>query len=239
MTSTQTSHTWSAALEDLETGLAHDFYREIHKGIRYALFHTTMRAGRADVGDAEQIDDLLARCTDLVDLLDLHHHHEDGFIQPLLVTHAPQLGAVVEAQHVDIDAGVARLRQLGDRLATASHLARGTVAHRLYLDLTGFTGVYLDHQLFEESQVMPALCAAVPASELESLHIALRQSVAPDVMADIMRVMLPAMNVGERADMLGGMSMAPAEVFAVFRAAAEAVLTPAEFAEVATRIGLI
>ena len=85
---------------------------------------------------------------------------------------------------------------------------------------------------------MPALCAAVPTSELESLHAAIRQSVAPPVMADVMAVMLPAMNVGERADMLGAMSMAPAEVFAVFRRAAKAALTPVEFAEVAARIGL-
>ena len=57
-------------------------------------------------------------------------------------------------------------------------------------------------------------------------------------MARCMIVMLPAMNVDERVEMLGGMAMAPPEVFAIFRAAAEAALTPAQFAVVAERIGL-
>ena len=62
---------------------------------------------------------------------------------------------------------------------------------------------------------MPALRAAVPTDELFALDMALRASVPPPVMADVMRFMLPAMNVDERADMVGGMSMAPPEVFAV------------------------
>ena len=238
MTSTLTSTAVSAVAEDAETGVAHDLYREIHKGIRYALFHTTMHAGRLDAGDADDVENLLCRCTDLVELLHLHHHHEDGFVQPLLDAHAPALAAAVGSQHDAIESGLTELRRLGQQLTIVSHSGRDTVAHRLYLHLSRFTGEYLDHQLLEELQVMPALCAAVPTSELESLHAALRQSVAPPVMADVMAVMLPAMNVGERADMLGGMSMAPAQVFAVFRRAAEAALTPAEFAEVATRIGL-
>ena len=238
MTSTLTSAAVSAAPDDDEIGVAHDLYREIHKGIRYALFHTTMHAGRLDVGDADDVDDLLCRCTDLVELLHLHHHHEDGFVQPLLDVHAPALAAAVGAQHDAVESGLAELRRLGEQLTTVSHLGRDTVAHRLYLHLSRFTGEYLDHQLLEELQVMPALCAAVPPSELESLHAAIVQSIAPPVMADCMSVMLPAMNVGERAEMLGAMSMAPPEVFAVFRRAAKGALTPAEFAEVATRIGL-
>ena len=238
MTSLMTSAAVSAAPDHAETDVAHDLYREIHKGIRYALFHTTMHAGRLDVADADDVEDLLCRCTDLVELLHLHHHHEDRFVQPLLDVHAPALAAAVGAQHDAIEGGLTELRRLGERLTTVSHLGRDTVAHRLYLHLSRFTGEYLEHQLLEELEVMPALGAVMPTSELESLHAAIRESVAPRVMADVMAVMLPAMNVGERADMLGGMSMAPAEVFRVLRRAAEAALTPAEFAEVATRIGL-
>ncbi len=112
------------------------------------------------------------------------------------------------------------------------------MAHRLYLELTRFTATYLDHQLWEEQRVMPALCAAVDVADLEALHMELKQSIAPDVMARFMMVMLPAMNVDERVDMLGGMSMAPPPVWAIFRGAAEAALTSAQFAVVAERIGL-
>lgn len=50
-------------------------------------------------------------------------------------------------------------------------------------------------------------------------------------------VMLPAMNVYERSDMLAGSSMAPPEAFAAFCSAAEA-LGEERFAAVARRIGL-
>ncbi len=226
-------------LESIEVGLPHDLYSEIHKGIRYAMFHTTMQAGSVDVGDAEQVDDLAARCNHLINMLHMHHHHEDVFARPLLRTVAPDLGSDVEAQHGAVDDGIEQLTVLGRRLAGASALARTHVAHRLYLDLTRFTAVYLEHQLFEETVVMPVLCDAVPISELEAIHMELRQSIPLDVLIDTMGVMLPAMNIGERAGMLGGLSMAPPEVFAVVRAAAESILTPAQFAEVSMRIGLI
>ncbi len=224
--------------ESIETGLPHDFYREIHKGIRYAMFHTTMQAGSVDVGKADQVDDLLARCTDLIDILHLHHHHEDQFTKPLLDAVAPDLSALVEAQHVAVDEGIEQLTTLGRRLGDASVLARSNIAHRMYLDLTRFTAVYLDHQLYEETVVMPALCDAIDVCELEAVHMTLRQSIPLDVLVDTMAVMLPAMNIGERTDMLAGLSMAPAEVFAVVRRAAESILTPAQFAEIANRIGL-
>lgn len=228
----RTGHDWTGS------GLPHDLYREIHKGIRYAMFHTTMQAGSVDAGDAEQVADLLARCTDLIDILHMHHHHEDEFGRPMLERVAPALSATVEAQHTVVEEGITQIVTLGNRLANASGLARSHVAHQLYLDLTRFTAVYLDHQLYEETVVMPALCSAIPVTELEAIHMALRQSIPLDVLVHTMGIMLPAMNVGERADMLGGMSLAPAEVFGVIRRAAQSILTPAQFAEVAARIGL-
>jgi hypothetical protein len=240
MAAMTTSQTLSTApeVDSFELGLPHDFYREIHKGIRYAMFHTTMQAGTVDVADTDQVEQLVDRCTDLIDILHLHHHHEDDFVQPLLASIAPDLSATVEAQHGSVDDGIEQLGLLGRRLSTASHLARSNAAHRLYLDLTRFTAVYLDHQLFEETVVMPTLCAAVPVTELEAVHMTLRQSIPLDVLVDTMGVMLPAMNVAERSDMLAGMSLAPAEVFSVIRSAAESILTPEQFSVVADRIGL-
>jgi hypothetical protein len=243
MTSIQTPtaiHTLTSGThhESIEVGLPHDFYRLIHKGIRYTMFHTAMQAGSADVGDDEQVSEVLARCTDLVGILKLHHHHEDLFVKPLLESVAPDLSSLVEAQHVVVDEGIEQLTALGRRLAGASALARSNVAHRLYLDLTRFTAVYLDHQLYEETVVMPALCAAVPVDDLETVHTTQLRLMPLDVLLDGARVMLPAINIGERADMLAGLSSAPADVFAAVRRAAASVLTPAQFAQVADRIGM-
>jgi len=217
----------------------YDFYREIHKGIRYALFHVTMQTGRVDVADADQVEGVLAAVTDLFDLLHLHHHHEDDFVQPLIEAHAPDLAMLVAAQHVDVDDGIAHLAHLGRNLGTVASCGRAGAAHRLYVDLTRLTSSYLTHQLVEETEVMPMLRAAVPTEELFALDMELRASVPPPVMADVMTFMLPAMNIDERVDMLAGMSMAPPPVFAVFRRAAQAALSVDEWAAVASRIGLV
>jgi hypothetical protein len=191
-----------------------------------------------DVTDLDQVDRFLAGHGALFDLLHLHHHHEDAYVQPLVVQHAPGLAVIVESQHGDVDAAMEHLRVLGDRLAGATGADRSVVAHRLYLDLTEITGIYLAHQLVEENAVMPALRAAVPTDELLALDLSIRMSIPPDVMAGVMAFMLPAMNVDERTDMIGGMSMAPPEVFAGLRATAESVLPTDDWNAVAVRLGL-
>ncbi len=225
-------------LDMMENEPSSDLYREIHKGIRYAMFHTTIDAGSLDVDDDTSVRALVDGCYALVDLLEMHHDHEDNYVEPLVAEHAPELGLTVEWQHDAVERGMFRLRVLAGRLSEAPAPDRRRVAHRLYLELGSFTAMYLEHQLFEERQVMPALCAAVSADDLDLVHSTLKQNVPPDVMARTMLVMLPAMNVEERTAMLGGMSMAPPPVFAIFRDAAERALTPAQFGQLATRIGL-
>src|SRR6187397_206142 len=218
--------------------LSHDLYREVHKAIRFAMFHTTMNVGSLDVTDLEAVADVAQQCAELIELLELHHHHEDDFVQVLVELHAPDLAVVVETQHLTVEDGMATLRVLVSALIDAAPADRQAAAHRLYLELTRFTAAYLEHQLCEEQRVMPALCGAVSGADLEALHTELKQSIAPPVMARFMMVMLPAMNIDERVDMLGGMSMAPPPVWDIFRGAAQAALTPAQYAVVAQRIGL-
>ena len=222
----------------VDDALAHDLYREVHKAIRFAMFHATMNVGSLDVADPDAVADVAQQCAELIELLELHHHHEDDFVQALVELHAPDLAVVVETQHLTVEDGMATLRVLVSALVDATPADRQAVAHRLYLELTRFTAAYLEHQLCEEQRVMPALCRAVDGADLEALHMELKQSIAPDVMARFMMVMLPAMNIDERVDMLGGMSMAPPPVWAIFRGAAQAALTPAQYAVVAERIGL-
>jgi len=224
---------------DLVDADGYDFYREIHKGIRYALFTTTIAAGRLDVDDTDDVEALLQAHGDVLHLLHAHHEHEDVFIQPLVETHAPALALEVRVQHAAVEVGMSRLEGLGARLGRVAAPGRRGVALNLYLDLSRLTSEYLAHQLVEETTVMPALRAAVPTEELLALDMELRRTIPPEEMVAAMRQMLPAMNVEERVDMLGGMAMAPPEVFAVFRDAAQQILPADEWAPVARRIGLV
>src|SRR3954447_21152145 len=98
-TPTNTTTTTESAFVEAGVTDGYDFYREIHKGIRYAMHHATIEAGRVDVADNDHVESVLAGITDLFDLLHLHHHHEDVFVQPLVEAHAPDLAMIVTAQH--------------------------------------------------------------------------------------------------------------------------------------------
>ncbi len=223
---------------DLVDASAYDFYRQVHKGIRHALFHTTLRAGSLDVADSDAVDTFLEAHRSLLGLLRSHHRHEDDFVQPLLEEHAPELALAVGAQHGDVEEGMAVLEQREARLASAARSGRPGAALNLYLDLGRLTSAYLAHQLVEETQVMPALREAMPTDELVAVDLAIRGSLPPEEMAAWMTHMLPAMDVEERTEMLGGMAMAPPEIFSLFRAAAQAALSADEWAQVAHRIGI-
>ena len=100
--------------------LSHDLYREVHKAIRFAMFHTTMNVGSLDVTDLEAVADVAQQCAELVELLELHHHHEDDFVQVLVELHAPDLAVMVETQHLTVEDGMATLRVLVAALIDAS-----------------------------------------------------------------------------------------------------------------------
>jgi hypothetical protein len=126
-----------------------------------------------------------------------------------------------------------------DRAATAPAAEQRARVHDAYRELAAFTSSYLEHQDFEERQVMPALERAIGVDEVLALDRAIVASIPPDEVASGLSVMLPAMNLDDRTEMLGGMRAgAPPEVFAGVWALAGSVLTPADHAALGTRLGI-
>ncbi|HEY3484888.1 MAG TPA: hypothetical protein VGK49_05855, partial [Ilumatobacteraceae bacterium] len=113
------------------------------------------------------------------------------------------------------------------------------LGHLLYLELSGFTSAYLAHQLVEERVVMPSLEQAIGPDEVFGLHNAIISSIPPEEMASGLSMMLPAMNLDDRAELLAGMRMsAPPEAFGAVVGLARSVLRPVDFDALATRLEL-
>jgi hypothetical protein len=228
-------------LDGLELApVPYDFFREVHKGLRLALFEVVTFAGAASCEDPEARAGVVDRVHAIVSLLHSHHGHEDGFIKPLVDIHASELGAVVDAGHVELDRDLAQLELAADRLAGTEGddaVASGLDLYRL---LALFTAKYLGHMELEEGAVMSALRDAMSIGELFEVDMALRADVEPATMCAFISVMVPAMTLDERTNMLGGMQAgAPAEIFELFRAAAETALSPSDYQAVAARLGLV
>jgi hypothetical protein len=216
-----------------------DLYKDIHKGIRSLLFSVTGAAGCLDPADDAGRADLATQVHGVLDLLVMHAEHEDKAIQPALGIHLPALAERVETDHVALDARLVELTELADVAAGAGAAQQRAVLHRLYLDLASFTSAYLVHQDVEERVIMPALEQTIGVPAVVDMHVAIISSIPPDVMAASLALMLPAMNVDDRVELLGGMrASAPPEVFEGVWGLAASVLTVADHRAVGVRLGL-
>ena len=219
--------------------VVHDLYRDIHKGIRAELFAVTAEAGRLDPADRLDRAALATHVVDVVSLLVSHAQHEDGAVQPVLVTELPALAERVEYEHQALEAWMERLEAMATDAATAADGDARHPIHQTYLELGAFTSAYLAHQDIEERVIMPALAAAVGPEAVMAIQGAIISAIPPQEMATSLALMLPAMNVDNRTELLGGMQAnAPAEVFAGVWGLAGSVLDPGDHAAVAARLGL-
>jgi hypothetical protein len=223
-----------------EYGLVvHDLYKDIHKAIRSELFAVVGDAGRLDPDDRQGRAALADQVRDVVAMLASHAEHEDGAIQPVLSEHLPVLAEMIEADHVSLDARTEHLVSMASAAVDAPASARRARLHHLYLELGSFTSAYLEHQDVEERVVMPALESAVGVDAVVALHEAILGTIPPEEMSRTLALMLPAMNLDDRVEMLGGMQAnAPAEVFEGVWNLAGSVLAVPDRVALGRRLGL-
>lgn len=212
-----------------------DLYRDIHKAIRNELFAVTSTAGSIDPTDNEARRQHAAHVQALAELLGHHAEHEDSNLDAVITGIAPHLQQDIATTH---DVLEVRIRSIADlaNVALAHHDARAAT-HALYLELADFTADYLRHQDTEERVVMRVLDSHLQLDELLGLHAQILASVAPDVLGRCIELMLPAINVIDRTEMLAGMrATAPAEVFDATWALAGRVLSTREYIATASRL---
>jgi hypothetical protein len=210
-----------------------DIYRDIHKSIRGELFAVTEEAGRADPASTADRTAVAAHVDAVVAYLVSHAEHEDAVVQPTVETHLPALAERIASDHERLETRMSDLRSLAADAADRFDL------HRLYLELASFTSAYLAHQDLEERLVMPALEAAIGVDAVVAIHGAIIASLPPDEMMRSLALMVPAINVDDRVDLLGGMrATAPAPVFEAVWRLAGSVLSAADHAALGARLGL-
>lgn len=216
-----------------------DLYRDIHKGIRTDLFDLTSFLGRLDPGDRAGRASAVEKLDWTVGFLVDHAEHEDAAVQPVIEVRLPDLAETIAADHERLEVRLEDLQGMAAEALDAERDARRGAVHRLYVELAAFTSTYLAHQDFEERVVMPALEEAVGVEAVIQIHGAIIGNIPPQKMAESLGVMIPAMNIDDRAEMLGGMRhTAPAEVFAGVWGLAGSVLSPADHAALASRLGI-
>lgn len=217
-----------------------DLYRDIHKGIRSELFAVTTAAGNVDPGDRADRADLAGHIASVVELLVTHAEHEDAVVQPAIEEHLPALAEQIAVDHPALEARIEEIGFMADAAVNAPAFAQRFELHRIYVELASFTSAYLAHQDLEERQVMPGLERAIGVEAVIGLNQAIVSAIPPEQMAKTLPIMIRAMNVDDRTDVLGGMQRsAPPEVFAQVFGLARSVLSPCEGEALARRLGIV
>lgn len=205
-----------------------DLYRDVHKGIRNSLFSLCERAGRVDPADDDQLGLIAADTSWMFELLDAHAEHEDSIIGPALRDLDEPLDELVRCEHAALDAAMQTIRDLQRDIDALRH-GRTVHVRRCYLALASFTSDYLAHEATEELQVSAVLFTGLGTAGVRELEGAIVGSIKPDHFAGYLRLILPATNPSERAELLGGIRQAaPPEVFAATMHIASEVLVAAD-----------
>jgi hypothetical protein len=219
--------------------VTHDLYRDIHKALRAELFSVVTEAASLDPNHGLARAALASHVREIVGLLDDHAEHEDAAIQPVLERELPDLAERIAVDHQAFEARTEALVAMAEDAAQLDAADAGHRVHRVHLAVASFTSAYLEHQDVEERVIMPALEEAVGGEAVVGIHQEILASIPPEDMVRSLAVMLPAMNIEGRTELLGGMREgAPAEVFEGVWGRTGSVLEPADFAAVAARLGL-
>ena len=217
--------------------VSHDLYLDIHKGIRRELFALTEHAGSVDPSVRSGRVDLAEQLDRTVEILVGHAHHEDTYAQPFIEKFLPDLAAEVEGDHERLETRMARLQEMAYDAVNAMQSAQRFSVHRLYIELASFTSEYLAHQDLEERLVMPALDQAIGVEAVMGIHGAIVGSIPPGEMAQALALMLPALNIDDRTELLGGIrANSPAPVFEGVWGLAGSVLAPPDFTALGARL---
>ena len=217
----------------------HDMYRNVHKGLRRTLCGLVADAGSADTTEAGQRA-VAAAWHATSKLLAAHHHHEDTFIGPHLRRLAPSLLAEMEQEHEALAEATRVLDAEAHALTTCAPDALPARALAFYRLLARFVGRYLSHMAEEDGSYLSALQAAYDDAQLAAIEGALLASIAPETMSAFLSLMLPAMNLAERVELLSGMrDHAPPHVFAGTCQLAREVLDAPAFRALQLQLSLV
>lgn len=217
-----------------------DIYGCIHKGLRKAQLEMLLRVGSADFSDRDAVAAILSDMRLIMVLAASHLKHENDHIHRAMKSKMPNSAGRLEEQHDSHERDFAELEELLAAIEDADDASRRALGRRLYLGFSAFIAHDLEHMHEEETVANPLLQSLFTDKELEEIEMGIIATLTPEKAIAYMRLMIPASNADERANLLGGMkASAPPEAFkAVIELAARPTLSASDFAALSLRIGL-
>jgi hypothetical protein len=189
-----------------------DQYVIIHKALRSALFDVAARAARTDFGSPAEAQTTLGDLDRALRLLRHHAEVEDAFLEPLVRAVAPELARSIARDHADLELRQQAVDELMARVAATPLAERAPHARALLGQVNQLVADHLRHMHREETEVTEALWAGFSDAELAAVTGRIFASIPPERTAEMMQLLLPAVNRVERAAIIAARPAAAARV---------------------------
>ena len=217
-----------------------ELYTAIHKGLRSALFKTSVKAGTLDYTDRASLKGFYDEFSSLVESIRVHHTMEENFYHPLLADRVPGGAEKLEEEHQVVDHLMNNLLSHLKRLESksAKFEKRKELGLEFYLAFNRFIAFFLGHIDAEEEHYQPTLIDLCTIKELEEAEIALISSQKPEEGLQNWQMMLAGANTDNLAKLYARAKAAlPPEVLQAGLQLAESTLNAHDWAALKSKIG--
>ena len=205
-----------------------NIFGPVHKSIRRALADVLGQLGAADFEDAESLAQLGREVEATLTYCEQHVDHEERVVRPACAGRlVPEVFDTGHPEHLRM---IAELRAQLAVLKAASAGQRSDLGHTLYLHFSVFAADCLHHMAEEERVLLPHMRRTLGDEALFAIRARILASLSPAEQAQSARLMLGAMNPGERRALtLDIAAKAPRELAMALLESARPMLSAAAF----------
>ncbi|MBB3932937.1 hypothetical protein GGR25_004001 [Kaistia hirudinis] len=194
----------------------YNLYTMPHKALRRAQMLLLTRLGALDADDTAAVAALVADMRMLNAAGRGHLEHENIHIHQVIEAHVIGATEQLAEEHEEHERDFDELDAMLARIETAPAAELPGLLRGLYLRYSLFIADDLQHMAEEETETLSLLHQLFGDAELRAIEQRIVSSIDAETMMGFLRLMMPAMNHGERLEMLGGMKAAmPAPIFAM------------------------
>lgn len=192
----------------------YNFYRNIHKALRLGHCRMLPALGCLDYRDSARTAAVMSELRHLMAVGRGHLEGENREIHAALEQRAPGASAHAADDHDGHEASFAEIEAMISAIEQAAVAERDLLGRRLYHRYALFVAHDLEHMDIEETELLMALHQAFTDDELKAMEARIVAAVPPQKMAAVMMLMAPALNHGERVDLVARLQKAlPEQAF--------------------------
>lgn len=169
-----------------------NLYKLIHKYARHAINSVTEQAANCDFSNKMERENFIIQFNALFSFLDDHAQREDTYFHPLLKEINSQQLDPIEKDHQMLSIMSDNLKKSLESIDSSDD------AYRFYLDFVQFQSSYFNHLDDEETKIMPELHEHFDDKKLNKASDQVLKTMPRDVMIQVTKGMLPAINHSER-----------------------------------------